>query len=152
MNSYKHALSFAEKAHRGQKDKGGQEYIEHLIFVSTLVNSEDEKIIALLHDILEDTKITIDDLQKEKFSKKVIEAVDILTKKDNVSYFDYIENVKKNSIAKKVKIADLTHNIDITRIPFPTNQDYKRQEKYKLAIDFINDNKFDSYKQYKLNQ
>lgn len=58
----------------------------------------------------------------------------------------------KKIVLLKVKIADLTHNSDITRIPFPTNQDYKRQEKYKLAIDFINDTKFDSYKQYKLNQ
>ncbi len=128
------ALSLAKVAHAGQVDKGGNPYINHPIAVSEMLESEEEKTVAILHDIVEDTAITLDDLRKQGFPEHVVEAVQTLSKGKGIAYEDYIENVKKNKLALAVKIADMTHNSDLSRIQNPTAKDYARVEKYRRIM------------------
>ena len=152
MNLYEKALNIAKEAHKGQKQKDNvTPYIEHPIFVASLVTSEKEKAVALLHDVIEDTNITLEELKKAGLPTDVIEAVSILTKQPKSSYFDYIEKVKTNPLAKKIKLVDLYHNSDITRIPNPSENDYKRFKKYQRAIKFLNDREFTSFREYEDN-
>ncbi len=123
--------------HWKQKDKAGKRYIWHPIRVMLNVEGYNEKIVALLHDIVEDTEVTIPDLKNLKFSKEVIEAIDVITKKKDQEYFSYLKSIKGNSIAKKVKIEDLKHNSDLKRLRFVTQKDMDRFIKYKKALDYL---------------
>lgn len=131
---YTKALQLAMNVHKGQVDKGGNPYILHPIAVSQLVDSEEEKIVALLHDVVEDTDITLEHLKLEGFSDNIIAAVSALTKQPGVAYDDYISTLKGNSIAVRVKIADITHNSDISRIPNPTEKDLERIKRYEMTL------------------
>ena len=131
------ALNIAYKAHIGQLDKGGSPYILHPVRVALHCQTEDEKIVALLHDVVEDTKISFDDLKEYGFPNQIIEAVKALTKQKNESYDVYIDRVIKNPIAKKVKLADMKHNSDITRIKNPSQKDYDRCQKYLDKIQYL---------------
>lgn len=137
MNLYDKALVIAEKAHKGQVDKAGKDYIEHPLFVASLVNSEEEKATALLHDVIEDSSYTFDDLLNAGIPTDVVEAVSLLTKPRDVSYQVYLDGIKKNHIARIVKLADLTHNSDLSRLPNISEKDIERQEKYKRAIEYL---------------
>ena len=128
------AIKIAIDAHHGQKDKSGNPYIFHPLEVMRNVSSINAKIVAILHDVVEDTSITLEDLQKEGFSEEVLQALKLLTHDKSTPYMDYINSLKNNPLAKEVKIADLRHNMDISRIPNPSDKDYKRLEKYKNAI------------------
>lgn len=129
------AFIVAIKAHRGQRDKGGKPYILHPIMVALNVKGKDEKTVALLHDVIEDTDYTIDDL---KFlSKEQRKALLLLTHDNNVPYMEYIEEVKKNEIASKVKLADLEQNMNLKRLKTISNKDLKRLEKYKRAKEIL---------------
>lgn len=123
--------------HWKQKDKAGKRYVWHPIHVMMNVKGYNEKIVALLHDIVEDTEVTVPDLKNLKFSKEVIEAVDVITKKKEQEYFSYLKSIKDNSIAKKVKIEDLKHNSDLKRLRSITQKDIDRAIKYKKAIDYL---------------
>jgi putative GTP diphosphokinase len=123
--------------HWKQKDKAGKRYVWHPIHVMINVKGYNEKIVALLHDIVEDTEVTVPDLKNLKFSKEVIEAVDVITKKKDQEYFSYLKSIKDNSIAKKVKIEDLKHNSDLKRLRSITQKDIDRAIKYKKAIDYL---------------
>lgn len=129
----KKAMIIAYNAHHGQVDKSGVPYIFHPIHVAEQMETEEECIVALLHDTVEDTNITFEVLEKE-FSATVIEALKLLTHDESIDYFDYARKLKNNPIAKKVKLADLYHNSDITRMENPTEKDWKRKEKYHKAI------------------
>jgi len=137
LNLYDKALVIAEKAHKGQVDKAGKDYIEHPLFVASLVNSEEEKATALLHDVIEDSSYTFDDLLNAGIPTDVVEAVSLLTKPRDVSYQVYLDGIKKNHIARIVKLADLTHNSDLSRLPDISEKDIERQEKYKRAIEYL---------------
>ena len=100
------------------------------------MNSEIECIVALLHDVVEDTEVTLEQLEKE-FPKQVIEAIRLLTHDKNVNYKEYIKELSKNPTAKKVKIADLLHNSDETRLEKITIKDVARRERYKKALEFL---------------
>ena len=128
------ALKIATKAHEGQVDKAGQPYINHPMHVASLVTKTNEKIVALLHDVVEDTNITFKYLEAQGFSDEIIEALKLLTHDESVTYFDYVELIKCNKLARAVKVADLTHNSDISRIINPQEKDRKRIEKYKQAL------------------
>lgn len=130
------ALIMAYNAHRNQVDKGGAPYILHPVYVALSVQEEDEKIVALLHDIVEDTEVTLEDLRREGFSERVIGAVDAITHRGE-DYFEYIRRVKKNPLATKVKIADLKHNMDTSRLAEVTEKAIQRVEKYKKALRFL---------------
>lgn len=129
------AHQIASKAHQGQVDQGGHPYILHLEAVAHLVTTVEEKVVALLHDIVEDTQVTYDDLRKD-FDDTIIQAVDAMTKREKTEKFmGYLRRAKANPIAKKVKIADMIHNSDLTRLPFPPREeDLQREEKYQVAI------------------
>lgn len=122
--------------HSGQKDKSGVPYIYHVTHVAEQMNTEDETIVALLHDTLEDTELNPNYI-KDNCGEHILEAVKLLTHKKNEPYFDYIMKIKDNPLARKVKIADLQHNIDLTRIANPSDKDFKRVEKYKKALEIL---------------
>jgi (p)ppGpp synthase/HD superfamily hydrolase len=132
------AHHLATEAHRGQVDQGGHPYILHLEAVANLVSTVEEKVVALLHDIVEDTPITLQDLAKV-FSDDIVQAVDAMTKREATERFlDYLQRAKANPIAKVVKIADMIHNSDLTRLPFPPREeDIQREEKYQVAIAWM---------------
>lgn len=130
------ALQIAQKAHAGQVDKAGKDYILHPMTVASYMDTDIEKTIAYLHDVLEDTDVTVDALRKI-FPNEIVDTLITLTHRKDESYFEYIQRVSKSKLAKKVKVADLLHNLDITRIKEPTKQDYERLEKYKKAIIYL---------------
>jgi (p)ppGpp synthase/HD superfamily hydrolase len=131
------AKRIATQAHQGQVDKAGQAYISHPEFVASQVTGDDAKAVAWLHDVLEDTPITIADLRAEGLSETVIEAVAILSKQENESYETYLRRVAANPIAKAVKLADLKHNMDTTRLKTIDDKTRARLEKYKLAFALL---------------
>ena len=131
------ALAIARKAHAGQVDKAGVDYIQHPLYVASQVKTEQEKAIALLHDVLEDSDITVADLLAYGLSNEVVTAVQTLTKKKGQSYQDYLEKVKSNNLARVVKLADLKHNSDLSRLKTVSNTDYERVKKYKNAIRYL---------------
>lgn len=130
------ALQIAQKAHSGQVDKAGKDYILHPMTVASYMDTDVEKTIAYLHDVLEDTDVTVDAL-RNIFPNEIVDTLITLTHRKDESYFEYIQRVSKSKLAKKVKVADLLHNLDITRIKEPTKQDYERLEKYKKAILYL---------------
>lgn len=132
------AYEIAKRAHLGQVDKAGEDYIKHPEKVASFVETDEEKAVAYLHDVIEDTELTLEDLHEYEFSKEVIEAVDIITKKKGEDYRNYLNSVKKNKLARAVKLADLRHNSDLTRLTKVTEKDIERKEKYQKAIDFLN--------------
>ena len=132
------AHEVAKKAHFGQTDRAGIDYIKHPETVASFVTTDEEKAVAYLHDVIEDTTLTLLDLKKEGFSKNIIEAVDILTKKKGQDYQSYLNLVKTNELARVVKLADLRHNSDLTRLPLITEKDLERNKKYSSAITFLN--------------
>ncbi|BDS56844.1 GTP pyrophosphokinase [Streptococcus pneumoniae] len=131
------ALAIAKKAHAGQVDKAGVDYIQHPLYVASQVNTEQEKAVALLHDVIEDSDITAADLFASGLSNEVVIAVQILTKKKGQSYQEYLGKVKSNNLARVVKLADLKHNSDLSRLKSVTNTDYERVKKYKNAIYYL---------------
>ena len=130
------AMEIAYKAHHGQVDKSGVPYIFHPIHLAEQMDTEDECIVALLHDVVEDTEMTFEQLEKD-FSETVIQALKLVTRDKNEDYMQYVEKIKMNPIAKKVKLADLKHNSDITRLNYLTPKDIIRNKKYKKAIKLL---------------
>ena len=133
------ALKLMYEKHKDQVDKQGIPYVFHPFIVANNMETEEETIVALLHDIVEDTDMTLDDLQKLGFSDTVIEAIDTLTHKDNEEYSDYIKRISKNKLATKVKIADLHHNMDITRFTNTIIPDsyFKKYQIYEQSLLFL---------------
>ena len=129
------AIELAKQHHEGQTDKAGNPYIEHPLRVMNQVESEEEKIVAVLHDIVEDTDISLNDLRNEGFSEEVVSAVECLTKQDGENYDSYIERISFNPLAVKIKLADLEDNRDLTRLPEVTDKDLERIEKYDKALE-----------------
>ncbi|WP_352399999.1 HD domain-containing protein [Anaerotignum sp.] len=127
------ALIIAAKAHKGQLDKGGNPYILHPIRVMLGCKTQEEKIVAILHDTLEDSDLTVDDLIKEGFSENIVDAVVCLTRDKNQDYMEHIQEVSKNSLATAVKLSDLADNMDLNRLPGLTQKDFQRLEKYLRA-------------------
>ena len=135
----KKAALIAYNAHKDQLDKGGYPYIMHPIHIAEQMETEDETIAALLHDVIEDTDIGFDYLKKEGFSDTVINCLKILTKDPNDDYMDYIRKIKKTGgIALKIKKADMAHNMIDERISKKIQSDESRMEKYRAAFDILN--------------
>lgn len=129
------AISIALKAHKGQVDKGGNPYILHPLAVMNRVETIEEKIAAVLHDVVEDTEVTIDQLREPGFTEEILEAINLLTRAKEDSYEEFIEKTLMNRIARNVKIADIKENMNLSRIQDPSEQDYMRLEKYKRALE-----------------
>ena len=132
------ASKIAYRAHEGQTDKAGVPYIFHPIHIAEQMDSEESCIVALLHDVIEDSDITLEILSKY-FNDDIITALRVLTKKENDDYVMYIKRVKTNKLATKVKIKDLEHNRDLTRLDEVTDKDRKRSLKYWQAIRYLED-------------
>jgi (p)ppGpp synthase/HD superfamily hydrolase len=127
------AIQIAAQAHSGQKAKNGKPYILHPIRLMLKMQSEVEMCAAILHDVVEDSEWSLDDLRKEGFPETVIEAVDCLTHRKQIRYRDYIRRIGENPVARKVKIADLEDNLDAKRLPGLTMKDQARMKKYHQA-------------------
>lgn len=128
------AIALARRAHSGQTDKAGKDYIEHPLRVMENCASVQAKIVGVLHDVVEDSDFTLDDLQQMNFAPEVVEAVALLTKSGDIEYSNYIAQIKNNAIAREVKMADLRDNMNLSRIAQPTEKDFKRLEKYRGAL------------------
>ena len=134
ISSLEKAISIAAQAHEGQSDKAGAPYILHPLRVMMKMTTEAERITAVLHDIIEDTDWTMERLRREGFHAEILDALDCLTKQDGEEYGKFIERVKLNPLAVKVKMADLEDNLDVARLKNVTEADTKRLEKYKQAL------------------
>ena len=134
MSSLNRAIEIATEAHKGQFDKSGKDYIGHPLRVMEMGKNEEERIVGVLHDVVEDTPWTFEMLEAEGFSSEIIAALKCVTKiSENENYDDFIERVKKNPLAVAVKINDLTDNMDIRRLPYLSDKDVKRLKKYLKA-------------------
>lgn len=132
------AREIAIKAHQGQLDKADQPYITHPEFVASQVTGDETKAVAWLHDVVEDTSVTFNDLRAAGLSEAVIAGVDAITKRENEDYETYLERVAANPLARAVKLADLTHNMDTSRLKEITDKTRERLEKYKFALTKLN--------------
>lgn len=128
----------ATKTHAGQQDKAGAPYLLHVLRVMMRLDNMDEKIVALLHDVVEDSEVTFEELANEGFPKKILKAVELLTKTENKSYEDYIQEIKMNELARVVKLADLKDNMNISRLKNLTEHDKLRIKKYRAAYKVLN--------------
>lgn len=134
MSSLNRAIEIAKQAHLGQVDKSGMDYINHPLRVMSLCETETEKIVGVLHDVIEDSNFTFEYLINEGFSDEVIEALRCITKlSEEENYDSFIERVKQNNLAVKVKICDLTDNLDVRRLKTITEKDFIRLSKYLHA-------------------
>ncbi|OOM80934.1 HD domain-containing protein [Clostridium sp. BL-8] len=131
------AIIIAASAHQGQVDKGGNPYILHPLTVMLSLEDETERICAVLHDVIEDTDITLEYLKKAGFSNEVLVALDALSRRKDESYDEFIDRIIKNKIACHVKLADLKHNMDLSRIKQPSKKDYDRIKKYEKAVKVL---------------
>ena len=131
------AEEMARAAHAGQVDKAGVDYVEHLQAVANGVSGDTLKAVAWLHDSIEDTDLTAEDISRRGLSAEVVEAVEAMTHREGEPYFDYIARVKQNPLARQVKLADLANNSDLSRLPEVTDKDLQRLEKYKKAREIL---------------
>ena len=130
MSNLERAIEIAASAHRGDVDKAGDPYILHPLSLMLQFDDLDEMIVAVLHDTVEDSSLTLGELKKEGFSDAVIAAVDALTKRDGETYEEFISRLSPNSLARQVKLADLEHNMDVRRLKSLTSNDLERIAKY----------------------
>jgi len=130
----KQALRLCFEAHKDQTDKSGLPYVFHPFHLAEQMPDEECVIVALLHDVMEDTGYGITDLAALGFSKPVLEALELMTHDSQVPYLEYVAALKHNRIARTVKLADLRHNSDLTRLNDISDKDIRRVEKYKKAI------------------
>jgi GTP pyrophosphokinase len=134
MNDLERAIEVALTAHTGDTDKGGATYIRHPLRVMEQMDSETERVVAVLHDVVEDAEYELEDIEAE-FGSEVRDAVDALTKRDDEAYVeDFIPRCARNEIARRVKQADIKDNMDLTRLPDVTEETANRQIKYHQGL------------------
>lgn len=131
------AMKIAYEVHRDQKDKNGLPYIFHPFHLAEQMDDEASTCVALLHDVVEDSDTTIDDLRKAGFPEDILTGVALMTHEDAVPYLDYVRAIKKNPLAVKVKLADLAHNSDTTRLDVVDDAALLRLEKYRRALQVL---------------
>jgi hypothetical protein len=123
------AIAIAVEAHAGQADKAGQPYILHPLRVMMRCGSDDAKTVAVLHDVVEDTGMTLDALRQAGFSDAIVEAVDGMTKRQDESYEDFVRRAGSNPLSREVKIADISDNLNVARLPELNDEDLMRVKK-----------------------
>lgn len=136
-NLTKQALKLCFEAHKEQKDKSGMPYVFHPFHLAEQMTDEATTVVALLHDVVEDTDTTFEDLEKQGFDEEIISALKLLTHNDDTPYMDYVAEIKSNKIATAVKLADLRHNSDLSRLDTVDEKALKRKEKYENAIKIL---------------
>ena len=137
---YDGALQIAIQAHRGQKDKSSRDYVMHPIRVAEHCKNPKAKIVALLHDTIEDTEVTVDYLREQGFPEEIISGVLSVTKREGEDYESFVARAAENPIGREVKIADLEDNMDIRRLEVLTDEDVIRLRKYLKAWQYLNNN------------
>ncbi|QNM96441.1 HD domain-containing protein [Chitinimonas koreensis] len=137
MSTLEHAIALAARAHAGQVDKAGAPYILHPLRLMLTLGHNDERIVAVLHDVVEDCGWTAEALRAEGFSAAVVAAVEAVTRRDGESYEDFVLRAAADPLARRVKLADLRDNCDLGRIAAPTERDLERVAKYRRAIALI---------------
>lgn len=133
----KKALSLCFEAHKNQKDKSGMPYVFHPFHLAEQMETEETTIVALLHDLIEDTDYTLENLTEMGFEENITNAIALMTHNPEVEYMDYVSAIKNNPIAKTVKIADLKHNSDLSRLDFVDEKALKRRVKYLKALALL---------------
>jgi (p)ppGpp synthase/HD superfamily hydrolase len=133
MPTLEEAIALAVEAHRGQKEKADQPYILHVLRVMFRLDTEHEQMAGVLHDVVEDTPYTLDDLRRLGYPEPVVTAVDCLTRREDESYEQFVERAGAHPIARRVKLADLEDNMDIRRLPEVTERDRERLNRYIRA-------------------
>lgn len=137
MSTLEIAEALADKKHFGQKDRGGKPYIEHPKRVSNSLFTTQEKIVGILHDVIEDTDTTYQEILDLGFGREIVVALDCLTKREGEHRISAAHRAAANRLACAVKIADVTDNMNISRIPNPTEKDYQRLEQYKKVLEIL---------------
>lgn len=137
MSTIERAIAIAARAHAGQVDKAGAPYIFHPLRLMLAVETLPQKMAAVLHDVVEDTDLTLEDLQAEGFPAEVVEAVRALTKTDGEARLDAARRAAQNPIARAVKLADVSDNMDLRRIANPTEKDYARLKEYAQVKELL---------------
>lgn len=135
----KKALRLCYEAHKDQVDKSGLPYVHHPFHLAEQMEDEDATVAALLHDVAEDTAYTLEDLRAMGFGEAVMEALACLTHDPAVPYMEYVKRIRENDIARRVKLADLRHNSDITRLDVVDQKALDRIEKYAAALKILED-------------
>ena len=133
------ALKLCFEAHREQTDKSGMPYVFHPFHLAEQMTDEKTTVVALLHDLIEDTDHTLEDLRTLGFDEEILAAIALMTHADGVPYMDYVAAIKENPIARAVKLADLRHNSDMTRLDTVSPYDEERAQKYAAAIRLLED-------------
>lgn len=134
INNLTKAIEIACTAHMNQVDKAGQPYILHPLRLMMKFNTDEERIVAVLHDVVEDSDFTLDDLRRAGFTDSVVDAVNCVSKQGNEPYADFITRISLNELATKIKIQDIKDNLDVTRLESITDVDLQRIAKYHKAI------------------
>jgi (p)ppGpp synthase/HD superfamily hydrolase len=137
MATLEDAIALAAEAHRGQRDKVGQPYILHALRVMLRMETEEEQMAAVLHDVVEDTRYTLDDLRRLGYPEPVIAAVDRLTRRTDESYEQFVERASAEPIARRVKLADIEDNMDVRRLSEVTEGGRERLNRYIRARDYV---------------
>lgn len=137
MGTIEHAIEIAARAHAGTTDKGGAPYLLHPLRVMFAVEGETAQIVAVLHDVVEDSSITLEDLKREGFSPEVVVAVDVLTRRPGESRLQAARRAREHLVARQVKLADVADNMDMTRIARPTAQDRARFVEYAEVRELL---------------
>jgi len=140
MSTLERAIAIAARAHAGKVDKAGAPYILHPLRVMLKLEGTEERMAAVLHDVVEDSDITLEQLRNEDFPDEVVDAVDAVTIRPGEDYDDFVRRAALNRIGRRVKLADLEDNSDLSRIAHPTEKDYARLAKYERAIQSIRHN------------
>ena len=133
----KAAMRLCFEAHKDQLDKSGLPYVFHPLLVAEQMSTEEEVCVALLHDVMEDTALTVDDIREAGMSEDVVEALLLMTHNPSVEYMDYVASLADNPLARRAKMADLCHNMNVGRLDSVTKADWQRQEKYAQAYRML---------------
>lgn len=139
----KRAMDICFDAHKDQRDKNGLPYVFHPFHLAEQMETEEEVCVALLHDVMEDSDYTQEDLRQAGFSEAILEALRCMTHDPAVPYMDYVSALRKNPLARKVKQADLLHNSDLSRRALETQRDKRRWLKYRIALAILEDDWYD---------
>jgi (p)ppGpp synthase/HD superfamily hydrolase len=131
------AIILTAQAHRGQQDKAGRPYILHPLAVMLTMRTADERITAVLHDVIEDSPTTLDDLRRLGYSARVLTAVDHLTRREGEDYDAFVRRAAADPLARTVKVGDLENNLDTTRLHEITERDRERLARYERALAYI---------------
>jgi (p)ppGpp synthase/HD superfamily hydrolase len=137
MPSLEDAIILAASAHRGQRDKAGRPYILHPLRMMLRLQTDEERLVAVLHDVVEDSDVTLDDLRRQGYGERIVAAVDRLTRREGESYDDFVARAAADPLARAVKVADLEDNLDTTRLAEITERDQERLARYQRALDSI---------------